>query len=68
MNHDWSRREVLQSLSMGVIAGNGLLAVAARAAVAAPPARCMVFNYRGEPLRPEEFAQSSTIIRHTSTR
>jgi GH35 family endo-1,4-beta-xylanase len=39
------------------MAGSELLAATAKAAVAAPLARCTVLNYRGEPLPVEEFAR-----------
>jgi GH35 family endo-1,4-beta-xylanase len=55
MGQTWNRRDVLRSLSLGVIAGNELLAATVKAAVAAPLARCTILNYKGEPLPVEEF-------------
>jgi len=57
MNRNWNRRGFLRSLSLGAIAGNELLAATARTSVAAPSARCNVFNWRGEPLEPKELAR-----------
>jgi len=50
MSRNWNRREMLRSLSLGVIAGNQLLTATVKTAVTAPPARCTVFNHHGEPL------------------
>jgi endo-1,4-beta-xylanase len=55
MNRPWNRRDVLRSLSVGVIAGGELLATTVKASVAAGPARCTVFDHRGEPLKPKAF-------------
>ncbi|MBN2295808.1 MAG: endo-1,4-beta-xylanase [Pirellulales bacterium] len=60
MAHNWNRREVLQSLSLGVVAGNHLMAATVKESVAAPLARCTVFNYRGEPLGVKEFDRFHT--------
>ena len=60
MSRHWNRREMLQSLSLGVIAGSELLAATAKAAVAPALAKCTVLNHRGEPLKPEEFARFHT--------
>jgi endo-1,4-beta-xylanase len=60
MSRNWNRREMLQSLSLGVIVGGELIATiatAANASLVEPPARCTVFNERGEPLKPEDYAR-----------
>jgi endo-1,4-beta-xylanase len=60
MSHNWNRRKMLRSLSVGVVAGNQFLAATAKAFVAAPLARCTVFNYRGEPLSLKDFNRFHT--------
>ena len=60
MENNWNRRQMLQSLSLGVIAGHQFLAATARASVAASPARCSVYNYQGEPLPVKEFDRFHT--------
>ena len=60
MSRQWNRREMLQSISLGMIAGSELLNTSARAAVAPSLARCNVYNYRGEPLPVEQFARFHT--------
>ena len=60
MGNNWNRRQMLQALSLGVIAGNQLLAATVRASVAASPARCNVYDYRGEPLPVDEFERFHT--------
>jgi endo-1,4-beta-xylanase len=60
MSNNWSRREMLRSLSVGVIAGNQILAATATAEAASPLARCAVQNHRGEPLSVREFDRFHT--------
>jgi len=60
MSRNRNRREILQSLSVAMIAGNRLLAATARATVATPSARCTVLNHRGEPLGLREFSRFHT--------
>jgi endo-1,4-beta-xylanase len=60
MNRNWTRRDLMRSLSAGVIAGHQVASTAARATVAAPLAQCIIFNYRGEPLSLEGFNRFHT--------
>jgi endo-1,4-beta-xylanase len=62
MSHDLNRREMLQTLALGVgvISGNQFMAAATEASVTIPLARCTVLNFRGEPLGVEEFARFHT--------
>ncbi len=60
MANRWNRREMLGTLSLGLVAGNPLVSAVARAAEVSSPVQCSVYNYRGEPLPVEEFARFHT--------
>jgi endo-1,4-beta-xylanase len=51
---------MLRSLSLGMIAGNQLLAATAKVSAAVPPARCNVLNHHGEPMSLKGFDRFHT--------
>jgi len=60
MNCNCSRRKILQSLSLGMMAGREFLPTNARAAAAPSLAHCTVYDHHGAPLPMEQFARFHT--------